>query len=599
MVPLLMKSPTPSAEPIRRRFSLGTADLTALGITAAGLGLRLGSIRDYWNNADEGIYYQIAHAPSAIAGSMIAGNAHPPLYYYLLRATAAVSDDFVWLRVPALVFGTLSIVAIYVLGKRVGGSVCGIAAAIVLALSPGAIELSQLARPYALQFLLLIGATGTLLHYLDQYLGSYPARQPAAQLRNPNRRTLIAYSALMFAAALTHYSSFLVLAGFSIALGFVAITGRLGRRELRDLALAHVPIALAGAVLYAYHVEPTLIDSAMRREALGSWLGAYFVTAPAALWRNFLGVFDFLAGPTLAGVGSIVFLISVAACVQARRFALVAVCLSVVLVAALASAISVYPFGATRHSAYLAPFFALTVGASTAFAFSMGTRVAVGAGVVLALVVVARGPISLAVGVTPREPVEQPEFAITRAEMDGFRGAFERVRTTPGVVFMDLSTTYTLLPLMHDGGIQLEWVVAGDSHQLTWGERQVVVIPQWYMAVGEQNINASNHLWSAIRRARDQQGVSDLLAADVRVVSANGLALPRSIRALSENRAERLSVLDEVSSTSNLSAFRLHVDAYQNQLTRRIRRRSGEPHHTALDSVAGGPVRIQRVSIAH
>ena len=69
--------------------------LAALAIAAIGFSLRLGSIHKYWNNADEGIYYQVANAPWAIASSMIAGNAHPPLYYYLLRAVASVFDDFV------------------------------------------------------------------------------------------------------------------------------------------------------------------------------------------------------------------------------------------------------------------------------------------------------------------------------------------------------------------------------------------------------------------------------------------------------------------------------------------------------------------------
>ncbi|MFP8880078.1 MAG: glycosyltransferase family 39 protein [Myxococcota bacterium] len=579
-----MKSPQHSVERIRQRFPSVTADAIALAITAVGFSLRLSSIRGYWNNADEGIYYRIAHAPLAIASSMIADNAHPPLYYYLLRAVGSVFDDFVWLRVPALLFGTLSIFALYRLGTRIGGAACGIAAAVMLALSPGAIELSQVARPYALQLLLLIGATGALLRYL--------------QSRNP--RLLVAYAIWMLAAAFTHYSSFLVLTGFVVALGFAAIARHFSARELRDLAIAHVPVLIAGVALYSYHVEPVLLDSAMRREALGSWLGGYFVTGLEALWPNFLDVFAYLAGPTLAGVGSIVFLISVGACLHGKRFALVGVCVSVVSVAAAASALSIYPFGGTRHTAYLAPFLALTMGMATAVVFSMGTRAVVGSALLLAMIVIARGPVAMAIGVTPQGPVEQPEFEITRAEVDVFRDSFERLRATPGVLFMDLSTIYTLLPLMREASIESEWTHRGaDSGQFAWGERQVVVIPFWYMAVGSERINAPNHLWSSIRRAREHPALAKALERDAHLVSAEGMALPRSIRALSRSREERLAVVDDVSHTSHLSAFRLGVAAYQQQLASRVRERAAGQRPSGRDRADEAASGIDRVSIAN
>ncbi len=548
-----------------------------------GFWLRLGSIRDYWNNADEGIYYQIAHAPSAIANSIIAANAHPPLYYYLLRAVGSVSDDFVWLRVPALVFGTLSIAALYRLGTRVGGSVCGIAAALVLALSPGAIELSQVARPYALQLFLLIGATGVLLRYL----------------RSRRARLLVAYSIWMLASVLTHYSSFLVLTGFAVVLGATAIFRHFSAREWRDLAIAHAPVLLTCAVLYSFHVEPVLLDSAMRREALGSWLGEYFVAGPVELWRNFLGVFDYLAGPTLAGVGSIAFLISVGACLRGKRFALLGVCLSVVFVAASASAVSLYPFGGTRHSAYLAPFLALTIGMATAVAFSMGSRVVLGGALLLALISIARDPVSLAIGVTPRGPVEQPEFEITRAEVDTLRRSFEQLRSTPGIVFMDLCTAYTFLPLMREGAMASEWVLTADWRRLVWGARQVVVIPQWYMAVGDERINAQNHLWSSIRLARDHPDLAELLELDAQVVSTEGRALPISIRSLSRDRAERRAVLEDISRTAHVSVFRLDVAEYQQQLARQVRKRSAERRNAAADGADEEPSEQGKFLIAN
>lgn len=576
-----MKSPQPSPEPIPQRFSFAAADALALGIVALGFWLRLGSIRDYWNNADEGIYYHIAHAPSAIANTIIAGNAHPPLYYYLLRAVASVSDEFVWLRVPALVFGTLSIITLYRLGARIGGAACGIAAAGVLALSPGAIELSQVARPYALQLFLLIGGTSALLGYWQ----------------NRRSRVLVGYSLWMLAAALTHYSSFLVLAGFGVALGGAAIGRHFSARELRALAMAHAPVLLLCVALYSYHVEPVLLDSAMRREAQSSWLGEYFAAGPLALWQNFLGVFGYLGGCTLSGVGSIVFLISLGACLHRKRFALVGMCLSVVLVAVAASALAVYPFGGTRHSAYLAPFLALPIGMAAAVTASMGRRATLCALLLLTAIVVVHIPVSGEAAQHPRGtaarvarplggPVgPQPEFQITKNEVDALGSAFDTLLSTPGIVFMDLSTTYTLLPLIREGAIDSDWThPGGHLRQFRWGERRVIVIPYWYMAVRSERIDAPNHLWSSIRRIRDRPGMADLLRRNVYVISAEGMALPGSIRALSRGRDERRSVLDDVSRTAHLSVFRLHIPQYQQQLARRVRERSIARRNAAADA---------------
>ena len=84
--------------------------------------------------------------------------------------------------------------------------------------------------------------------------------------------------------------------------------------------------------------------------------------------------------------------------------------------------------------------------------------------------------------------------------MDALRDSFERLRTTPGVLFMDLSTTYTLLPLMGEGPIESEWnSTAVNWHQFAWGERQVVVIPYWFMAVGSERINRRRTVAASLR----------------------------------------------------------------------------------------------------
>jgi hypothetical protein len=162
---------------------------------------------------------------------------------------------------------------------------------------------------------------------------------------------------------------------------------------------------------------------------------------------------------------------------------------------------------------------------------------------------------------------------------------------------MDLSTTYTLLPLMREGPVETEWTQPGANlRRFVWGERQVIVIPYWYMAVRGDRINAPNHLWSSIRRIRDRPDTAELFELDVYVVSAEGMLLPSAIRGLSRGRDERRLVLDNVSRTSHLSVFRLHIPEYQRQLARQVRKRSAERQSAGADE---DPTEIDQYSIAN
>ena len=82
----------------------------ALTLVALGFVLRARGLSEYWLNPDEGIYYS-----SLTAGSFgdfwaeVLANAHPPLYYLLLRGVGLLTWDFVWLRGTSLLFGTAAI----------------------------------------------------------------------------------------------------------------------------------------------------------------------------------------------------------------------------------------------------------------------------------------------------------------------------------------------------------------------------------------------------------------------------------------------------------------------------------------------------------
>lgn len=76
---------------------------------------------------------------------------HPPLYYFLLHYWIALTDDTAYdVRLFSTLFGTATIPIIYLIGKRMSGVVMGLAAAIILALSPFHIYFAQETRMYTL-----------------------------------------------------------------------------------------------------------------------------------------------------------------------------------------------------------------------------------------------------------------------------------------------------------------------------------------------------------------------------------------------------------------------------------------------------------------
>ena len=76
---------------------------------------------------------------------------HPPLYYLLLNGWIALRGDTPYdVRLLSVLFGTGTIPVIYLIGKRMSGAVMGLAAAVLLALSPFNIGYAQETRMYTL-----------------------------------------------------------------------------------------------------------------------------------------------------------------------------------------------------------------------------------------------------------------------------------------------------------------------------------------------------------------------------------------------------------------------------------------------------------------
>ena len=170
----------------------------ALGLALLALALRLPGAWDYWVNPDEGITCSVVMNPNfSDSWREIASNAHPPLYFLFLRALGRISTDFHWLRFLSVLFGASAVFSLFFLGRVSAGRPAGLMAALFLALSPAAIEQSQLLRPYMAAMALTLPA----LFFLFSSLGDP---------HEISGRRLALFSLFMTLALLTNYEVFLV-----------------------------------------------------------------------------------------------------------------------------------------------------------------------------------------------------------------------------------------------------------------------------------------------------------------------------------------------------------------------------------------------------
>lgn len=116
---------------------------------------------------------------------------------YLVSGLVVRLSDFEWvMRLPAAVWGVLAVYWVFRLGKRLGMPVAGLAAALLLALSPLHLRYSQELRFYSLFVLFTLVATEALWRAHD--IGS--------------RRAWALYAVLLTLGLYTHYYMALVIA---------------------------------------------------------------------------------------------------------------------------------------------------------------------------------------------------------------------------------------------------------------------------------------------------------------------------------------------------------------------------------------------------
>lgn len=328
-------------------------------------------------------------------------NAHPPLYFLLLKAATLIGKTRLTYRLVSLVAG---LATAYVLGRivsRWGGhwAVPGITT-LAFSLSWSSIVISGEVRSYALCVLFLV-------------LGGYAF----FELSRPRLLTVARHSLLLSVASalalLSHYSAVLFLSSVAVVLaGRLAlvrsfrlrVVAVLRRMPLRVLAPVVIPLA-TGAFLYVTHARPHttamnhlpefyLVSSSadeplrflLRNTALQVGLFLPFRLVVASLWVE-----------AAIGGASLVVVLAALALPRARGFreplraagALFGVMVLVAMALGLAGA---YPYGgALRHQFYLFPFLLVFLaGGLDGLLSRIGSRSA-RAGLLLLVVVVLTG----------------------------------------------------------------------------------------------------------------------------------------------------------------------------------------------------------------
>lgn len=92
----------------------------------------------------------------------------PPLLHFIIHSVLALGGRTdAWVKVPSVIFGTLTVLMLYPLGTRLFGGRSGLYASSMLAFSLYHVHYSREARPYALYLLLAVSSLWLLLRALE------------------------------------------------------------------------------------------------------------------------------------------------------------------------------------------------------------------------------------------------------------------------------------------------------------------------------------------------------------------------------------------------------------------------------------------------
>jgi len=157
----------------------------------------------------------------AAVTEVLSRNVHLPFYFYLMHFWLELAGTSEWaLRFPSLLFGTLSVLMIFLLGRELVNSSVGLISATLVAFLPEQVYFAQEARMYTLLMLLAISSTYALI---------------LAEKRSSVVWLHALYALLSVAGLYTHYVYLFCFAFQTFYIWIESISGRRGKPPTRWL----------------------------------------------------------------------------------------------------------------------------------------------------------------------------------------------------------------------------------------------------------------------------------------------------------------------------------------------------------------------------
>jgi mannosyltransferase len=194
---------------------------------------------------------------------------HMPLYFIVMNGWIRLGESEFILRYFSLAAGVLTVALIAQTGRLIGGWRVGLAAGLLLAISPFNIWYSQETRMYSLIALATLAATWFLLRIIN----------------DGGRREWIGYAIAMFIAVYSHYLAIFVLVAHYI---FFSIHHRLDKNLLRKWLIYGGSVGL----LFAIWIVAIMLTGGFTNAAI-SWI------APARWYEPLQTIVSLSIGPSI------------------------------------------------------------------------------------------------------------------------------------------------------------------------------------------------------------------------------------------------------------------------------------------------------------
>lgn len=176
--------------------------------------------------------YSPEYGFSDVLESMEKAGMHPPAYYLLLHYTMKYfGNSAILLRTISVFFSALSTILLFLIGRKISGTICGIFAAIFLVVSTYGVHFALMVRPYPFVMFLSLLSSWFLLLYLES---------------SDSRNKKLFYTGFLLTAILAFYTIYLFAFVFLFQIAFLILYKPNKRNSYFAAALA------CGIILFSY-----------------------------------------------------------------------------------------------------------------------------------------------------------------------------------------------------------------------------------------------------------------------------------------------------------------------------------------------------------